>query len=81
MIYFAIAFISNFSITRKSEVINRYNLPLHCNIVDFDNSFVAVDGVYDGKQLYFVFLTVKGEIITVPVTNPYNQVHIKLNLT
>ena len=46
---------------------HEYSLPLHCNIADFSNGFAAVEGVNDGMQIYFVFATVSGQIMTVPV--------------
>ena len=46
----------------------------HCNIADFDGGFVAVEGVNDGMQIYFMFVSRKGKIVTVPVEMPENMV-------
>ncbi len=42
--------------------------------------FSCSDAICDGKQVYFVFATVNGNIYTFPVANPVNKKIIKTNV-
>ena len=50
-----------------------------CNIVDFDGGFVDCQGVNDGMQIYFMFVTRKSQILTVPMENFENTVDTKID--
>ena len=47
---------------------------MNCNIADFSQGFTAVEAVSDGMQIYFVFVTVSGQIMTVPVHDVHKGV-------
>jgi len=54
----------------KNQLINQYSLSLNQNIVEFESGFSAVEAIFDGKQIYFVFVTSKGQFITLPAESP-----------
>jgi hypothetical protein len=46
------------------------------NIVVFSDTFVACEGINDGKQTYFIFTTSKGNIYLQPTLNPKDNKQI-----
>lgn len=62
-----IALLTKYLILKKNQVLHEHSLSLQCNIADFSSGFAAVEGVNDGLQIYFVFVTATGQIMTVPV--------------
>ena len=52
--------VSKYTIIKKNDVIVSSSLKLNVNIADFDDGFVAAEGVNDGMQSYFVLVTARG---------------------
>jgi hypothetical protein len=73
-----LALLSKYMIFKKNAVLCSFDLMLTCNIADFSSGLVAVDGVNDGTQTYFVFTTSKGQITTVTVSHPETKVSFKI---
>ena len=69
-VYVGIIFVGKLLILKKNQVIHQYRLKFSTNIVDFEGGFVGLEGINDGKQIYFVALTAKGLIVTIPVDEP-----------
>ena len=67
MPYLALTYHTRYTILKKNEEIIKNNVKLTCNISEFDAGFVACEGVNDSMQIYFMFVTRKGQIITAPV--------------
>lgn len=80
-VYVGIAFISKFMLLRKNTLLTQFSLTLVCNIVDFEAGFAAVEGVHDGRQIYFVLTTCRGQIITCPVATPENKVFFQVEIS
>lgn len=64
---------------KGSQLVSTFKLPLTCNITDFTDGFVGVEGVHDGIQTYFIFVTSKGQLFTVPVSHPENKVSFNVD--
>jgi len=64
-----VALLTKYLIFRKNQVIHTYSLPLNCNIADFSAGFAGVEVINDGVQIYFVFVTSVGQIITAPIND------------
>jgi endonuclease YncB( thermonuclease family) len=57
-------------VLRKNILLTQYTLPLNCNIVDFEDGFATVEGVSDGKQVYFIFMTSNARFIIQNIDKP-----------
>ena len=79
MPYLALNFHAKYTIFKKNDEVISKKLELTKNIADFDNGFVASQGVNDGMQIYFMFVTRKGKITTVPVDKLENTVEVKID--
>lgn len=77
-IYVGLAQLTKYMILKKNKTICTFTVPLTCNISDFSSGMVAVDGVNDGLQIYFVFASSKGQITTVSAFNPETKVNFNI---
>jgi hypothetical protein len=68
-------------VLEKNKLLTQFSLPLNCNIVDFEKGFAGTEGIADGRQVYFIFTTSNGRIITQPVINVENRAIIDIDVS